>query len=286
MNIVIIGHVCIDHNISENASYVGSGSPAMFMQKIYRQFPDCNVTIVASYGSDYAEFLEGISVYPRAPNSTKTLIYENNTKGGSRIQKAHYREEALPVDITPELEEIIRGADVIFFAPLLPNFMPSYVEKICMLKNENAQVALIPQGYYRNFDETDTVIVREFTEANEILPHIDTVIVSEQDHPDMMREARRWSEENKVISIVTLGERGADAIYQGNTISLPTTPVPENEIVDSVGSGDIFSAGFAYRYRQTHDIKEAGRFANELARQCLFFTSNDIRIDYSALFTP
>lgn len=284
MNIVIIGHVCIDKNVSEHSSYVAAGSPAMFMQKIYRQFPDCNVTVVASYGEDFLPYTQGTSLYPPRPNCTETLIYENITKPTGRVQKAHNRHCATPVAIDVELSRIVQDADLIFFAPLLPNLSPAYVAQIVQLKKEIAQIALLPQGYYRNFNEEDVVTVREFTEASEVLPLVDVVIVSEFDHPNMLREATSWSQTYNVISVVTLGEKGAVALQSGNSIQLPTKAVAEEEIVDSVGSGDIFSAGFAYQYQKTHSIEEAGQFANELARQCLFFTSEEIKIQPELLF--
>ena len=142
---------------------------------------------------------------------------------------------------------------------------------------------LLPQGYYRDFDDEDNVRVRSFTETSGILPLIDVVILSEQDHSDMLALAKEWVSKYKIIVIITLGEKGAVAVTTEKEIQLPTRAVLEYEVVDSVGSGDIFSAGFSYRYQQTHDVKEAGRFANELARQCLFYTTNDIKIDYQAL---
>ncbi len=127
------------------------------------------------------------------------------------------------------------------------------------------------------------MIGRDFSEAEKIIPLINIVVVSEQDHPNIFEDAKQWAKDYSVISIVTIGEKGAIAFQGKKEIALPTRPVPESEIIDSVGSGDIFSAGFAYRYRQTHDIKEAGRFANELARQCLFCTLDTIQIDFSRL---
>src|ERR1051326_3807780 len=103
MNILIFGQVDIDQNVSESSSYTAAGSPAMFINKIYAQFPDCKVTIIASYGSDFLDYLEGISIYPKTPNSSKTLVYENITQKGFRIQIAHNRNEARPVPVDSEV---------------------------------------------------------------------------------------------------------------------------------------------------------------------------------------
>ena len=83
MKIVIIGQVDIDRNVSENATYTSAGSPAMYIDKIYRQFPDCEVTIVAPYGDDFSLYLNKVDIYPKKPNTKKTLVYENVSKSGS-----------------------------------------------------------------------------------------------------------------------------------------------------------------------------------------------------------
>src|SRR4029079_6953279 len=116
-----------------------------------------------------------------------------------------------------------------------------------------------------------------------VIPLVDIVIVSEEDHPDMYELAKKWTEKDKGIVIITQGEEGAVALKEGKEINLPGRPVKVEDIVDSVGSGDIFSAGFAYKYKQTGDIKEAGKFANELARQCLFYPADKIKIDFKQL---
>ncbi len=255
----------------------------MFMNKIYKQLPDNQVTIVAPYGTDFLEHKRDAKLYPEHPVGDTTLQYENITQAGVRLQKAHNRVVAKPVPADNKTKEIVASSDIVFVAPLLPNFSPEYVKNVLSHTKPETLKVLLPQGYYRDFNNEDNVQPRTFGEANEILPLVDIVIVSEQDHSDMISLAREWVGKYKITAIITLGEMGAVAVTTEKEIQLPTRAVPEHEIVDSVGSGDIFSAGFSYRYQQTHDLKEAGRFANDLARQCLFYTSNDIKVDYQAL---
>jgi sugar/nucleoside kinase (ribokinase family) len=277
--------VCIDKNTSENIAYVAAGSPAMFMDKIFKQLPDNQVTIIAPYGNDFLKYKDNANIYPINPISDKTLIYENITKNGARQQKAHNRNYASPIPISNKSRDILSESDIVFIAPLTPDYSPEYLTDLLSSSKENALKIILPQGYYRDFDDDDNVLERTFSEADKILPLVDVAVVSDQDHPDIIALAKLWSKNYHITVIVTLSENGAIAITADQEIQLPTRAVPENEIVDSVGSGDIFSAGFAYRYHQTYDIKEAGRFANELARQCLFFTSNEIKINFQALMS-
>jgi len=253
------------------------------MDKIYRQFPDTDVQIVAPYGPDFLEYKGEATLYPEEPNTKCTLVYENVSKNGMRHQKAYNRDEALPIVVDSILDHSLQKTDIVFFAPLLPNMPVSYVQALTGITHTSALKILLPQGYYRDFDSEDNVKVRTFDDADSILPLVDIVIVSEQDHTDMFSLASKWATQFDVIVIVTCGEKGAVAVTETGRFELPARAVAENDIVDSVGSGDIFSAGFSYRYHQTHDLLESGRFANELARQCLFYTPDTIKIDYHSL---
>jgi sugar/nucleoside kinase (ribokinase family) len=283
MNICIIGTVCIDSNVSENASYTSAGSPAMFMNKIFMQFGDCNVSIIASYGPDFSQYLDGINIFPTQPNTDKTLVYENVSKAGLRTQKSYNREGAFAVELDNSIIDVLRQADIVFFAPQSPIYLKEYIQSVTVNLKSGALKVLIPQGFYRNFDSENNVLVREFIEAKDILPLMDIVIISEQDSPTMLVQAKDWALNMNVIPVVTLGEKGAVALKGNNEIQLSAIPVLENDIVDSVGSGDIFSASFAYKYKQTENLEEAGKFANAVARQCLFYKSADIKIDLSKI---
>lgn len=278
-----MGTVCIDKNTSENAQYVSAGSPAMFMSKIFKQFGDCDVSIVASYGPDFVQYLSGFNIFPSQPNTKKTLVYENVSKAGFRTQKSYNRENAFAVELDSLIIESLHQADIVFFAPQQPIYSKAYIESVTANLKTNTLKVLLPQGFYRNFDSENNVLVRDFIEAKKILPLMDVVIVSEQDSPTMLVQAKEWALNMNVIPVVTLGEKGAVAFKGGGEIQLPAIPVPENEIIDSVGSGDIFSASFAYKYKQTGNLEEAGKFANAVARQCLFYKSADIKIDLNKI---
>lgn len=280
MNVVALGHVCIDRNESENASYVTAGSPAVFIHKIFRQLPDTNVNVIASYGIDFLEYKKDLPLVTLSGELPKTLVYENVSKNNTRSQKALNREYADPPNLTEEVSNILTQTDIVFVAPLMPNFSEDYLkEAFSKLKNDSLKV-LIPQGYYRNFDSENNVIPRNFEEEN-ILSFFDLVVVSDRDGKNVFEKVKDWVEKYGILVIVTTGKDGAVAITKDGNINLPANTVDEKDIVDTVGSGDIFSASFAYKYYLTHDIGKSGEFANEIARQALFFTPDQIKIDLS-----
>jgi bifunctional ADP-heptose synthase (sugar kinase/adenylyltransferase) len=284
MKILDFGHLCIDSNISENASYTSAGSPAIFMNKIFSQLPDIEFTTVASYGKDFLPYAKNLKLYPEKPNLKKSLIYENKQEiGGERVQRAYNRETALPVPIDDKVIALIQEADIIIISPLLSNFLPEYYRNIYNHAKKKTSILLLPQGYFRDFNKDDKVVPRNFTEVDEILPFVDAVTVSFFDQLYMTTVAERWVNKSNVIVIETLSDKGALIISKEGQFHVPTIPMPAVEIVDSVGSGDVFSAAFIFWYKRTRNLYQSVEFANELARQKLSFTPEDIKIDYDKL---
>ncbi len=284
MKILDFGHLCIDHNISEQAKYTSAGSPAVFMNNIFSQLPDTELTTIASYGKDFLPFADHFKLYPEKPNVEKSLIYENKSDiGGAREQRAFNRDTALPVPIDNKIISLISEADIIIISPILPNFTSEYIKQIFEHAKKHTSILLLPQGYFRDFDHDDRVVTREFLEVDEILPYVDAVTVSFFDHAFMTKVAQKWVKDNDVIVVETLSDKGALVISKEGQFHIPTIPIPANDVIDSVGSGDVFSAALIFWYKRTRKLHEAVEFANELARQKLYFTSDKIKIDYNKI---
>ena len=279
MNIIVLGHICIDRNISENSKYMSSGGPAVFIHKVYSQLPNTSFISISSYGKDLTQYIKDMHIYPAFANINKSLIYENKSRNGIRTQKAFNRTSSLPPEIDSKMIKILKKADIIYITPLLPNFSYSYLKKIIKHLKKSALKIILPQGYFRDFDKKNNVVPRDFIEENQILSLVNIVIVSQEDQKDMKNKAKKWIEvNNNLICIITLGEKGAMVMNNKKNIIIPTKPVLKENIIDSVGSGDIFSAAFGYKYVKTNNIKESCKYANNIAYKCLFFASNDILI--------
>jgi len=279
MNITILGNVCIDHNISEHVSYICAGGPAMFMAKIFSQLPNIKTHIIAPYGRDFVRYLKNILIYPSRPLQEKTLSYRNTFHKSIRTQKAMNREYTELLPITDELREIINGSDIIFLAPLTPDYSVKYVHLLMQSVRSDALKILLPQGYYRSFDSNCNVHQREFKEAEDLLPLFDFIIASEYDHFVMAEYAKKWAQITQVI--VTKGNKGACYYSKNDSLIVPVDPVKPEDVVDSVGSGDIFSAAFGYKYFETKDVKKSLELANNIARQCLFYKADSLKITLS-----
>jgi sugar/nucleoside kinase (ribokinase family) len=129
---------------------------------------------------------------------------------------------------------------------------------------------LLPQGYLRYINDDGLVQPKNFDEAYDILPLLDLVVLSDEDHPQANAQAHAWKRASPHTEIIlTQNARGASIIHEDKLIHIPTTPIPDKQIIDSVGCGDVFSAATAYYLFATNDIELAIRSGHEAARNKL-----------------
>lgn len=265
-NIVLIGHVCIDHNTTENATYTSWGSSVLYMAKYLQTTYFAVPLVVSNYGPDILPYLPSVEMIPDKPNQEQSLIYENDTRTLPRIWKAHNTEFAEAPAITADVKEALQEADIVVVATLLPNYSAAYIQELLSYVQPESLKVLCPQGYFRHIEDDGLVIPRTFAEASEIVPLFDLVIYSEDDHPDAFAIAKEWLEQDATTKIiVTQGPKGASIVTKDEVIAIPTVPLAPEQIVDSVGCGDTFAGTLAFNYRQTGDLEESVKRAHVTA---------------------
>ncbi|HSW80239.1 MAG TPA: carbohydrate kinase family protein [Candidatus Saccharimonadales bacterium] len=268
-NIVIVGHIVIDHNKTEKASYVRWGSPAMFMRQYFRSNFAINPTIIASYGDDFLQFASDTILLPKQPNLEKSIVFENIYTQGPRIQYCHNEKNILP-EITQDVIDSVSKADLLFLATLTTAYTKEYVDDLMQHANPNCLKVLSPQGYFRTIAEDGLVSTREFEEAAEIVPNFDLMIISDEDYPEADRVAHEWKHFSpKTNIIVTENARGADIILENGVQHVPTNPVTPEDAVDPTGLGDVFTAATSLKLLQSRNLEEAVKAGHVAAREKL-----------------
>jgi len=265
MSIVLVGHVCIDHNVSEKSSYTRWGSGLMYMAHYAQAHLQTKPVLLAPYGSDFAPYSQDVTLLSEE-QSTPTLIYENHTNNRIRTQRCEHANFANPVKLNSAIKASLSSADILVVAPLLPNFSASYVIELLAHKKAGGLSVLLPQGYFRSITSDGLVLPRKFEEAADIIPLFDMVIFSEEDTSTAIELAKQWSKQSRGVIIVTQGLLGASGIAQGSVESVSTQTIPVNQIVDSVGAGDIFSIAAMHDYYQNKDLRKAMIAGNSAAR--------------------
>jgi sugar/nucleoside kinase (ribokinase family) len=97
-----------------------------------------------------------------------------------------------------------------------------------------------------------------------VLPHIDILLPNEREamkiaRKDNLESALTWLSERVPTVVVKLGPRGAMAVSNGVRVMAEPVPV---KVVDPVGAGDSFDAGFLHKHLQGAEVGECLRFGN------------------------
>ncbi len=267
--IVIVGHVCIDQNTTEHASYTGWGSSVLYIDNVLRNSYGVAPVIITEYGPDLLEHVSDKHFVPAQPTQAQTLQYQNDTRVIPRIWRCFNLQYAGEPPLTATTVAALQEADIVIVATLLPNYTPAYIAKVMSHAKPDALRVLCPQGYLRNITTDGLVEPRNFIEATEIIPLFNIVVYSEDDIPNALEDAARWSRLLPGSILVTQGENGASIVTQEVVTHVPTSPIAPEEIIDSVGCGDVFDAAFAYTYHQTQDLVQSVQAANAAAGEKL-----------------
>jgi sugar/nucleoside kinase (ribokinase family) len=128
-----------------------------------------------------------------------------------------------------------------------------------------ALVGVTPQGWMRQWDETHRVRARRWIEARDILPHVDVLVLSEEDLNGDCAEMTEYVRLTR-IAVMTKGSQGCVVFANGMEKHVPGFPTRE---VDPTGAGDVFAGAFLVRLQETRDPYQAARFANAAASFCV-----------------
>ncbi|HAF11986.1 MAG TPA: hypothetical protein DCK98_18190 [Chloroflexi bacterium] len=120
-----------------------------------------------------------------------------------------------------------------------------------------AKRVLAAQGLLRSFGADGTVIATAWTDYARLLPKVDAVVVSEEDHA----EDPTWLPYTTVV--VTQAERGSDLRARGATTHVRAFPVAA--VIDQTGAGDAFAASLALGLAEGSPLIEAATFASAAA---------------------
>jgi hypothetical protein len=269
--VVIVGHVCIDHNKTEHATYTKWGSGTLYMASYAQSNLAVKPDIITTYGQDFDIYRQAFRLHPGKPQIQNTLVYENIIEYGLRTQFCHHIDTANPPELTSEAKQLLVQADIIVLATLLPNYTLEYVQRMLDTARLDCLKVCCPQGYFRQIDASGRVSPRDFPEAVELLGMFDVTVLSELDHPRATDMAQEWKRAGCRSSIVlTQAEHGANLLTVSDELQhIPTVPVPEADIVDSVGAGDVFAMALAYNLYTSNDLISAIKAAHQAARSKL-----------------
>ncbi len=187
----------------------------------------------------------------------QTTTFHNIYRDGQRQQFLLAIADAVqPDDIPAEW----RAVPIVHLGPLARELDARFARLF-----PRALVGVTPQGWLRQWDARGKVSVRAWTEAREILPHVDALVLSAEDvggDTALMDEYVALAR----IAVITQGKLGCTVFVEGQPTPVAGFPVAE---VDPTGAGDVFAAAFLIRLHECGDPIDAARFANATASFCV-----------------
>jgi 2-dehydro-3-deoxygluconokinase len=187
----------------------------------------------------------GLMVKERRTSSTTNVWYYRSGSAGSRLTPADLPEDAIRVakvlhvtGITPLLSASARETT---FAAL--EIAESASVPVSFDVNHRATVArgADVKGLYRDIAKKSSIVFAGDDEAGLLFPEVDG-------YAQLAREIGRLGPDTVVIK---RGERGCYALAEGQSVDVPAIRV---EVVDTVGAGDAFVAGYLARLLRGDDL--------------------------------
>ncbi|MCX7838095.1 MAG: PfkB family carbohydrate kinase [Anaerolineae bacterium] len=252
IDFLIIGHIVQD--VVPNGFTVGG--TATYMGTTVRNLGR-KTGIVTRLAPDFVipDVLHDIAIHRVA--SARTTTFHNIYKDGRRTQFLLARADDIQPDDIP-LEW--RAAPIVHLGPLAREVDARFATLF-----PHALVGVTPQGWMREWDDTQRIRARVWEEARDILPHVDVLVLSEEDlngNRELMDEYAALTR----IAVMTQGAKGCVVFAEGRAKHVPGFPAVE---VDPTGAGDVFAGAFLVRLHETSDPFEAARFANATASFCV-----------------
>jgi 1D-myo-inositol 3-kinase len=194
----------------------------------------------------------------RVPSQT-TTTFRNVYVDGVREQYISALADPIAPDAVPTEW---RQASLIHLGPLVSEIDESLVHLF-----PDSRVIATAQGWFRSWDEAGRVSLGEWTGAERLLPHLNALILGEEDICGDPWCIERYVSSTRTV-VLTHGAHGSTVYHADQVRHFPTRPANE---VDLTGAGDVFAAAFLIRLDETarllgvEDPWEAAHFANVVA---------------------
>ncbi|WP_373232452.1 sugar kinase [Cohnella sp.] len=165
------------------------------------------------------------------------------------------------------------------FSAIRKHDMSVIMKAIQLAKEHDVRVSFDPNIRLRLWSKEEAR-----SALTELLPYVDILLTGEEeaallldtaDVNEMLAEFRRYG-----ISHIAIkqGERGCTAVRGQEAIRMPAVPVPQ--VVDTVGAGDGFNAGFLLGYLNNWPLERAAAFANKVGSMVVSVSGDNEGLPY------
>lgn len=250
MRIAGVGFNCIDIYDNLNKHYP-TGNSVDFIVHMSRF--GAEAAMVSVVGSDpYGEMMldmlrkENVDVSHMQVREGRTAVFKMDLNGNDRVHKEKIEGVMADFALTPQDRGFIAGCRAMH-----TNLSGKVEGELAGFRSGGVEVVF----------DFSTRTTREI--AGPVLPDTDYAFFSYPQEDDYILEFIRWAQERgPKVAIVTLGEHGSLA-YDGER--LYREGIVPAEVVNTVGAGDSFCAGFMYAALSGRTVQESLRSGAETA---------------------
>jgi sugar/nucleoside kinase (ribokinase family) len=233
VDFVAIGHVTLD----ETSEGVRPGGAAYYAGLTAWRL-GLRVGVLTSHGDDVpADALPSNIAVVKAPTDRSTVYRVETSARGRQLV---LRSRAADLD-ERYLPEEWRRAPIAMLCPVANEVDPALAVSFL-----DASLGVAPQGWLRGRGRNGTITPQPWTDADLVLPHAQSVVVSVEDIEPFEKEALGWFQQVP-LGAVTRGRLGATLFVNGDPYPVEADPAAE---VDAIGAGDVFAAALLIEYQR------------------------------------
>ena len=258
MKLDVISHCTIDTIEINDSKYVVPGGPGCYCSLTARSLK-FDVKLHTKFGSDFT-----LSDYL----TEKKIAHENSLSNESTTQfvlQIVNSERVLFLKNKCEvIDNIVLDTDSVIISPLFDEISLDLFEKVT---NDASFVLLDPQGFLRRIDSENKIYL-EHTDLN--LSNVSAIKVNSDELNALTNDSNLDGIkilQKKGIDNVILTDKQNISLLSGNKIY--SIDLPDIELNDTTGIGDIFSAAFCCTMLKEKDILWALSFAGGAAQAAL-----------------
>lgn len=202
-------------------------------------------------------------------NGYPTSLYFKEIMEDGYVKSFYYRNQSPTLTMTPDSldENYFQNTKVLHITGIFPAINQKNIaiveRSIELAKKNNVLVSFDPNIRLRMWSkrEAKTVLSSILQKVDILLAGDEEmgIIIGEKDPEAIIEKAKEMG-----ISYIAIkqGENGSTGYFNGEIIQAP--PLRPSKVVDTVGAGDGFNAGFLYGLIQEWPLKKTLEFANTI----------------------
>ena len=266
MDLVVLGHVAIDHVIFPDKREIILPGGAATAVATSAALSGAKVGLVTKVGKDFPK--EWLNRLSEILDIKGVHILEGNT---IHIYMIYHEDGSVdaPVDMgvaqkmgETEIPEEYLNAKIFHISPIPPE---EQLKVINRLKGKRISLDFNPT--YMEDYKTKKDLMKEIISRTEVIVPNEREARTFTGEKDLKKAAKTLYEWGANLTIITLGEKGA-LLYNGEKF-MEFEALPINEIVDPTGAGDAFAGGFLAQYAKETPIEECIKQGLLRAREVL-----------------